>query len=107
MINMAVCESEKSSTNFINNGTMSDDEEVASDVPPRYLFPVQVRFSRAEKDGDKNIDKIRNHSYKESIVYEYFQSGHFLHHVSSYFSMAVCQWISSVLQIEKKRVFCH
>ena len=34
----AVLEDEKLWTDFINNGRMSDDEVVASDVPPRYLF---------------------------------------------------------------------
>ena len=29
---------EKTSNNIKNNGTMSEDEVVASDVPPRYLF---------------------------------------------------------------------
>ena len=36
--NMANFECEKSSTDIINNGTMSVDEVVASDVPPRYLL---------------------------------------------------------------------
>ena len=36
--NMAVFEGKKSSNDIINNGIMSDDEVVASDVPPRYLF---------------------------------------------------------------------
>ena len=36
--NMAKFECEKSSTDIINNGTMCDEELVASDVPPRYLF---------------------------------------------------------------------
>ena len=31
--NMAVFEGEKSSTDIVNNGTMSEDEVVASDVP--------------------------------------------------------------------------
>ena len=34
--NMAVFEGKKSSTDIVNNGTMSADEVVASDVPPRY-----------------------------------------------------------------------
>ena len=37
---MAVFEGEKLSTNIVNNGTMSDEEVVASDVPPQYLLPV-------------------------------------------------------------------
>ena len=41
--NMAVFECEKSSTDIVNNGTMSDDEVVASDVPPRYLFTASSR----------------------------------------------------------------
>ena len=36
---MAVFEGKKSSNDIINSGTMSDDEVVASDVPPRYLLP--------------------------------------------------------------------
>ena len=35
---MAVFEGAKSSNDIVNNGTMSDDEEIASDVTPRYLF---------------------------------------------------------------------
>ena len=35
---MAVFEGKKSSNDLIINDTMSDDELVASDVPPRYLF---------------------------------------------------------------------
>ena len=35
---MAVFEGKKSSNDIINNDTMSDDEVVASYVPPRYLF---------------------------------------------------------------------
>ena len=35
---MALFECEKSSTDILNNGTMSDDEVAAFDVPPRYLF---------------------------------------------------------------------
>ena len=33
-------ESHKSSNDIINNGRMSDDEVVASDVLPRYLFKI-------------------------------------------------------------------
>ena len=36
---MAVFEDKMSSNDIIINDTMSDDEVVASDVPPRYLFP--------------------------------------------------------------------
>ena len=35
---MAVFEGKKSSNDITINDTMSDDEVVASDVPPRYLF---------------------------------------------------------------------
>ena len=35
---MAVFEDKKSSNDIIINDTMSDDEVVASDVPPRYLL---------------------------------------------------------------------
>ena len=40
---MAVFEVDMSSTDIINKGTMNDDEVVASDVPPRYLF-FQLQF---------------------------------------------------------------
>ena len=40
---MAVFEVDMSSTDIINKGTMNDDEVVASDVSPRYLF-FQVQF---------------------------------------------------------------
>ena len=40
--NMAVFEGKKSSNDIINNDTMSDDEVVASYVPPRYLFLFRV-----------------------------------------------------------------
>ena len=35
---MAGLEGKKSSIDIINNGTISDDGVVASDVPPRYLL---------------------------------------------------------------------
>ena len=35
---MAVFEGKKSSNDILNDGIMSDDEVVASDVPPRYLL---------------------------------------------------------------------
>ena len=38
--NMAVFEGKKSSNDIINNDTISDDEVVASYVPPRYLFSI-------------------------------------------------------------------
>ena len=38
--NMAIFEGKKLSNDIINNGIMSDDEVVASDVPQRYLFCV-------------------------------------------------------------------
>ena len=38
MTNMVDFEDKKSSNDVINNDTISDDEVVASYVPPRYLF---------------------------------------------------------------------
>ena len=35
---MAIFESKKSSNDNMINDMMSDDDELASDVPPRYLF---------------------------------------------------------------------
>ena len=37
-------EDKKSSNDIIINDTMSDDEEVASDVSPRYLFSLYMSF---------------------------------------------------------------
>ena len=58
---MANVEREKSFTDIINNGTMSVDEVVASDVPPRYLFfqflskivvyNIQCAFERVVKNS--------------------------------------------------------
>ena len=39
---MAVFEGKKSSNGIINNGTMSEDEVVASDEPPRCLFKAKM-----------------------------------------------------------------
>ena len=38
-------EFEKSLADIINNGTISDDKVVASDVPPWYLFKVVSSFN--------------------------------------------------------------
>ena len=38
LTSMVVFEGKKSSNDIIINDAMSDDEVVASDVPPRYLF---------------------------------------------------------------------
>ena len=43
--NMAIFEGEKSLTDVVNSNTMSDDEEVASDVPPRYLLDATTHLS--------------------------------------------------------------
>ena len=41
---MAVVKGKKTSNDIKNNGTMSEDEVVASDVPPRYLFLFSFLF---------------------------------------------------------------
>ena len=38
---MAIFEGKRSSNDIMTNNTMSDDEVVASDVPPRYLFDTE------------------------------------------------------------------
>ena len=43
---MAVFEGKKSSNDILNDGIMSDDEVIASDVPPRYLF-----YSNKDRGG--------------------------------------------------------
>ena len=62
---MTVFEGKKSSNDILNIGTMSADEVVASDVPPRYLFLSQLfsgRHYRSTPDGasenqEKNNDQ--------------------------------------------------
>ena len=41
---MTVFEGIRSLTDIVNNGTMSADEVVASDVPPRYLFDATTHL---------------------------------------------------------------
>ena len=50
---MAIFEGEKLSNDIINNDTMSDDEVVASYVPPRYLFlhPSWGTIKRADRQS--------------------------------------------------------
>ena len=51
---MADFEGKKSSNDIINKGTMSDDEGVASYVPPRYLF-FQIAFLFFKESEVKNF----------------------------------------------------
>ena len=44
MANMTVLEGDNSSNGIIINGTMSDDEVVASELPPRYLCKLVTTF---------------------------------------------------------------
>ena len=48
---MVAFESEKTSNDIMINDTMSDDEEVASDKPPRYL----LREVRVKKEFDVGL----------------------------------------------------
>ena len=56
---MAVYESDESLADIINQGTISDDDDAASDVPPWYLFLLQRIFHRGtnqifSEDSQKN-----------------------------------------------------
>ena len=53
---MAVFEGEKSSTDNVNNDTICDDEEVASYVPPRYLFYPSESGAATSLSHDPNDD---------------------------------------------------
>ena len=57
MLNMAIFKGKKSSIDIINNGTMSDDEIVASDVPLRYLLNGIANYleERADRDVQKHL----------------------------------------------------
>ena len=46
---MAIFEGKKSSNDITNNDTISDDEVVASYVPPRYLFPNVTETQKKKK----------------------------------------------------------
>ena len=50
--NLAVFEGKKSSNDILNDSIMSDDEVVASDVPPRYLFLLLFCFEAVPSDLD-------------------------------------------------------
>ena len=52
---MANFEREKSSTNILNNSAMSDDEVVASDLPPRYLSLETVLLIATELDENISL----------------------------------------------------
>ena len=52
---MANFEREKSSTNILNNSAMSDDEVVASDLPPRYLSFETVLLIATELDENISL----------------------------------------------------
>ena len=52
-------EGEKSSTDIVNNGKMSDDV-VASDVPPRYLFIEIERFEDVGKLARRPTQRTRS-----------------------------------------------
>ena len=56
---MAVFEGKRSSTDIVNNGKMSDDEVVASDVPPRYLFIEIERFEDVGKLARRPTQRTR------------------------------------------------
>ena len=59
MLNMAVFECNESSKDIINNDTMSDDEVVASDVFPRYLFSwffFRSFFQNVSLTAKKNLN---------------------------------------------------
>ena len=55
---MAVFVVKMSSNDTITNDTMSDDEVVVSDVPPRYLFPSKEKDMKIES-GCSFVSKMR------------------------------------------------
>ena len=54
---MAVFELDMSSTDMINNGTISDDEEVASDVPRRRKEKEKKKMKKKKKTKKKEENK--------------------------------------------------
>ena len=59
MTNRAVFEGKKSA-NDMSNGTMSDDEAVASDVPPRYLLILTIPFAiKREIPGIPAVERFK------------------------------------------------
>ena len=63
---MALFECEKSSTDIINNGTISDDKVVASDTPPWYLFKVFSSFN------DTNVIVLADVMQMITIAHSHF-----------------------------------
>ena len=61
--NMAVFEGKKSSNDILNDGIMSDDEVVASDVPPRYLF-IWIKYFDS---GIKCLDSFNSSTNLKTI----------------------------------------
>ena len=60
MTNMAIFEGRKSSNDITNNNRMSDDEVVASYVPPRYLFlgKSNMQLNRQNAPDDKTLSAV-------------------------------------------------
>ena len=69
---MAVFQRKKSSNDYIINDKMSDDEVVASDEPPRYLFlRVNGRTDiRTDKRTDRPRTHIRKHLFPLLLLYQ-------------------------------------
>ena len=69
--NKAVFEGKKSSNDILNNGIMSKEEVVASDVPPRYLFQwfqSLILFSISYFFKKFSLDDLLNCSLKNEKV---------------------------------------
>ena len=74
---MAICEGKKSSNDITNNDTMSEDEVVASYVPPRYLLSLCTCGYGAEWYDDEVAKVLRfrhgQHENKLQGVHEITQ----------------------------------
>ena len=63
--NMAIFEGKRSSNDIMTNDTMSDDEVVASDVPPRYLFTITFTCFQFEELSQSRLRFFKSEINKE------------------------------------------
>ena len=67
---MVVFADEKSSNHIINIDTMSDDEVVASDVHPRYLFCISEKApsARDSTSGERKVGAVPRGVYQMRLL---------------------------------------
>ena len=72
---MAIFEGKKSSNDITNNDRMSDDEVVASYVPPRYLFHDSAVSAKGKVVAQRNFFQFSFFLTKSKISFSFFRYG--------------------------------